>query len=673
MNNKKSKKIQTIKNDNNKKSRKQRLFLLLATLNLAWAGAIIGIVLHSKNNNELSNNDFYSFNDDGDLIIKGQLPKTYINKDVYGVFVDENNQEYKIKTQIDSYAKFEFDTKYLPKTGKYKLNRIIDLNNNIVRENEKLKPEQKIEVLKPVPTNVYEDQKNEKHIQLKVNKILANKILVAKFVNQNNEVYSIEAHVGLDQKIDIDTSSLKDGNVYYLKDLILKDSNPLTKVVNVNDIDEQFKKIDKTHTYDNEGNLVLKVDLTNKTKNQALPTAVFKDENNKEYLIPALSVKNNVGYFNTKKLPLNHKYELNRIVNNNDLNDVLVSNNELMLEHKVSVNKPAKAKVNFIDNKKVYEVDLGVQLKNTPLELTLEDLNHQTYKINAKTDEKGRAVFDISSLGDNNLYEVIGIKKTNEVDVVNLKQIPYHNRSINNLNSNALNTPYQYTKNGDINLIAKVAPYYVNQQVYGIFKDQNNQEHQILAKVKKDGTIAFDTGALNNNSNYSLDKIVSVSNPQNVLASNFDLTSKQKQLIKKPAANASVDSTKKTQILENLNNDLINQKLIATFVDNNDKEYKVVANVDQNNKIIFDSNDLPKGYIYHLVKVENNDLNKVINLNDFELKDKIIDKRDLNLLDSHPDFTYDNDGNLEIHTQLANDLNDDLRQKALNNANVKGI
>ena len=571
----------------------------------------MGLFYIQKNNNELSNNDFYSFNDDGDLIIKGQLPKTYINKDVYGVFVDENNQEYKIKTQIDSYAKFEFDTKYLPKTGKYKLNRIIDLNHNIVRENEKLKPQQKIEVLKPVPTNVYEDQKNEKHIQLKVNKILTNKILVAKFVNQNNEVYSIEAHVGLDQKIDIDTSSLKDGNIYYLKDLILKDSNPLTKVVNVNDIDPHLKKVDKTHTYDNEGNLVLKVDLTNKTKNQTLATAVFKDENNKKYLIPALSVKNNVGYFNTKNLPLNHKYELNRIVNNNDLNDVLVANNELMLEHKVSVNKPTKtknqtlatavfkdennkkylipalsvknnvgyfntknlplnhkyelnrivnnndlndvlvannelmlehkvsvnkptkAKVNFIDNKKVYEVDLGVQLKNTPLELTLEDLNHQTYKINAKTDEKGRAVFDISSLGDNNLYEVIGIKKTNGVDVVNLKQIPYHNRSINNLNSNALNTPYQYTKNGDINLIAKVAPYYVNQQVYGIFKDQNNQEHQILAKVKKDGTITFDTGALNNNSDYSLNKIVSVSNPQNVLVSNFDLTSKQKQLIKK--------------------------------------------------------------------------------------------------------------------------------------------
>ncbi|MDU3865048.1 hypothetical protein, partial [Ureaplasma urealyticum] len=40
---------------------------------------------------------------------------------------------------------------------------------------------------------------------------------------------------------------------------------------------------------------------------------------------------------------------------------------------------------------------------------------------------------------------------------------------------------------------------------------------------------------------------------------------------------------------------------------------------------------------------------------------------------ARPTWEYDNDGNLEIHTQLANDLNDDLRQKALNNANVKGI
>ncbi|WP_258545952.1 DUF1410 domain-containing protein, partial [Ureaplasma urealyticum] len=105
---------------------------------------------------------------------------------------------------------------------------------------------------------------------------------------------------------------------------------------------------------------------------------------------------------------------------------------------------------------------------------------------------------------------------------------------------------------GDINLIAKVAPYYVNQQVYGIFKDQNNKEHQVLAKVKKDGTVEFDTGLLKNHDNYSLDRIVSISNPKNVLVSNFDLARKQKQLIKKPAAKPSIDATKKAQLLENL-------------------------------------------------------------------------------------------------------------------------
>ncbi|WP_258545955.1 DUF1410 domain-containing protein, partial [Ureaplasma urealyticum] len=52
------------------------------------------------------------------------------------------------------------------------------------------------------------------------------------------------------------------------------------------------------------------------------------------------------------------------------------------------------------------------------------DLNNKKIKINAKTDEMGRAVFDVSSLGDNNLYEVVGIKKPNQVGVTNLQDIP---------------------------------------------------------------------------------------------------------------------------------------------------------------------------------------------------------------------------------------------------------
>ncbi|WP_258545956.1 DUF1410 domain-containing protein, partial [Ureaplasma urealyticum] len=123
-----------------------------------------------------------------------------------------------------------------------------DSNYNVIHENDKLRPEQKISISKPTLVNIYEDQKDEKHIEAKVNKVLVNKTLIARFVDQNNQVHTIEARVGLDEKVDLDTSGLKDGNVYHLTDIILKDSNPITKVVNTNDIDPSFKKIDKTHT-----------------------------------------------------------------------------------------------------------------------------------------------------------------------------------------------------------------------------------------------------------------------------------------------------------------------------------------------------------------------------------------------------------------------------------------
>ncbi|WP_258545958.1 DUF1410 domain-containing protein, partial [Ureaplasma urealyticum] len=58
----------------------------------------------------------------------------------------------------------------------------------------------------------------------------------------------------------------------------------------------------------------------------ALSIAVFKDENGKEHLIPATNAKNGAAHFDTKKLPLNHKYKLDRIIDNVDLNKVLVPN-----------------------------------------------------------------------------------------------------------------------------------------------------------------------------------------------------------------------------------------------------------------------------------------------------------------------------------------------------------
>ena len=104
--------------------------------------------------------------------------------------------------------------------------------------------------------------------------------------------------------------------------------------------------------------------------------------------------------------------------------------------------------------------------------------------------------FDVSQLKNNNLYEVIALEKQDQTKIVNVDEIEYSNKIINNLNIDELNTPYQYSKNGDLNLIAKIPVRYANEQVYGVFEDQNKQKHLILAVNKNDGTIMFDTQVL---------------------------------------------------------------------------------------------------------------------------------------------------------------------------------
>ncbi|MEJ3571566.1 DUF1410 domain-containing protein [Ureaplasma urealyticum] len=436
--------------------------------------------------------------------------------------------------------------------------------------------------------------------------------------------------------------------------------------------------IDNNHfNFDENGGLIIKGKLPN-IYNKKPIYGIFIDENNQEHKIKAIVNDKGEYEFNTKELDSNHTYKLKHIVDGQDLNKTLVKNEELNIDQKVTFSKPTKAQVKFVNNKKVYEVQLVASLKNTLVELTLKDLNNRLHKIRAKTNQAGIVVFDVSTLNENNAYEVISIKNMNKVNIANVLDIPYYKKTINNLNTNILNAPYQYTKDGDINLVAKVLPHYANQNVFGIFKDQNNQEHQILAKVKNDGTIEFDTKNLRKINQYTLDRIVSVLDKQVELAYNFDLTNKQKQSINKPAGIPSINKDKH-QLISHLNSDLVKQKLIATFVDNNNQEHKIEAVVSSQNQVDFDTSSLPKGYIYIYIytlnKVVNIKSNKVLNVNDFELSQISIDKRfsEEDHRISRPNWEYDNDGNLEIHIKLAEDLNKDLKQKAQKNGSVKTI
>lgn len=121
----------------------------------------------------------------------------------------------------------------------------------------------------------------------------------------------------------------------------------------------------------------------------------------------------------------------------------------------------------------------------------------------------GEVSFDVSQLKNNNLYEVIALQTQDQTKIVNVNEIEYNNKIINNLNIDELNTPYQYSKNGNLNLIAKIPVRYANEQVYGVFEDQNKQKHLISAVNKNDGTIMFDTQVLTKDPNkkYHLQKL----------------------------------------------------------------------------------------------------------------------------------------------------------------------
>ncbi len=365
---------------------------------------------------------------------------------------------------------------------------------------------------------------------------------------------------------------------------------------------------------------------------------VFVDEKHQYHYIQP-TIKDKVAYFNTSKLANNHDYRLVKILDKTDYNHVLIQQNELAIEHQIMIIKPPRT-TSFINhnNQKIYRINVGKWLFNSSLSLQLKDLNNQIYSIDAKVDVEGNVDFDVSKLANNNFYELVNIYKNNThplVKVINPVNIAYHNKTINNLNVNSLNQPYQYTKNGDINLIAKVAPYYVNQQVYGIFKDQNHKLHKLLTKVDNDGQICFDIGKLVKPNQYRLEKIVFASDENIELVHNFDLSSNQKQTLNRP--NIVVNYFKNGDYTINFNDaNLINKKIELRFKIDNTNEIKTIqAIVDVNKKITLKTNDntlFGPNHKYTLIGIVDNKLtinNNIANLDDILEINKVIIKKPL--------------------------------------------
>lgn len=395
------------------------------------------------------------------------------------------------------------------------------------------------------------------------------------------------------------------------------------------------------YSFDKNGNLILKGYLK-PHDNTNYVFGIFSDESNQEHKIQALVNDKKEFEFNTKLLPLNHSYKLKKVISTNDYNHVLLTNDALVSQQKICFSKPVDAKVNFINNKKVYQVQLNTLLKNTLIQLTLKDLQHNVYKITAKSNDMAEVNFDVSQLKNNNLYEVIALEKQDQTKIVNVNEIEYNNKIINNLNIDELNTPYQYSKNGNLNLIAKIPVRYANEQVYGVFEDQNKQKHLISAVNKNDGTIMFDTQVLTKDPNkkYHLQKVVLAKNQNQILIHNFDLVNNQKQdiflkeykVISISALENDADKTKReiNLKLSNIKNDWVNKqiKVIYSSSDGSDVQTQPLVLEKNQTNYVLKLNNLKANRLYTLKAVELINNNDKINLPlDTNLTNRFIVKR----------------------------------------------
>lgn len=104
----------------NSKKRRNKMIISLVVANIVWFGVITAIVLSLKNKKQLSiDNNHFNFDENGGLIIKGKLPNIYNKKPIYGIFIDENNQEHKIKAIVNDKGEYEFNTKELDSNHTY--------------------------------------------------------------------------------------------------------------------------------------------------------------------------------------------------------------------------------------------------------------------------------------------------------------------------------------------------------------------------------------------------------------------------------------------------------------------------------------------------------------------------------------------------------------------------
>lgn len=648
--------------NNKNKKRNAKIATGLTISSLIWAGVITGIVLRFANqhSNQIFSK-YYEYTKDGNLIIKVRLftRDNDINQKIYAIFKDKLGKETSVLiTRNKEVARI--DTTSLGLNNSWVLDRIVDENNNTLINNNELVWQQKILVDRPNVFKVNFNKEGDKFFEIKLNHELSNQYLTAHFINQNNAKYIQNIQVDHNGNVIVGTKQLPLGNFYKFVGLTLKEDNKDTKIVNLDEISEPIRGIDKTRSFDDQGNVIINARVSQNLANQNI-NALFEDEKHQLHTLKAIVGTDGLVRLLTKDLENHHDYKLIQIVDK-DNHDV-IKPNKLDAAHQNIVHKPNKIKIETDKNglQKALHIQVDSSSNDRLLTLSFENENHDKTNIIAKVNN-GEITVDLNNLKDGHLYKLdnISINNTSPAKrVANLDDLNESAKTINKLNTNALNDPYHYDDKGNLIFNAKVdSKQFANDQVEAVFIDEKNNEHKVLTKVDLNGNIVINTSDLNLNHTYKLKHVISLEEPETNVLNDYELAINQKTKFSKPAAivGALEDNNYKIQLL---NPDLANKSVVLTFEDENHHPYQLTGKLNDQQELILRTNDdhlLPNNHTYTLTKITNVNNQPIVNVNDLDRKDRLLEKVDVNKLQQLNTYTYDDLGNLII------DINDNLNK-----------
>lgn len=638
---------------------KKKLTATLATAGItsALVGTSVGLAAYYLLKNDNIYKTFYDHNFDGDLVLKFRLVQEkkgeYFDSKAIAIFKDKTGKSYEVEFDIDEKGFASIDTKTLPNNQVYNLNRIVDAKNKkeVIFSNEELIKELKEDIVKPTSiVRIFEQDKEMLVAQLDKSTIFDN--LSGIFINSKGQRFEIKSLVNKNAQITFDTTPLPKGEVYVLETIArIEPDNKLHRVANLNDVLWSRKIVNKldivNHDFNLEGDLVLRLKATHKNLEQnQIVKAVFKSASGDEFFVNGSIDQTGVLSFDTETLEPTTIYQLDRIIDSVNGDKVIFENKELSdsLKEPFAVPFISNFEINSFDNagnNAIFKFKTFTEFIGKTILATFTDENGNEIELSSRYSNKdGEFGFDLDGiiegtkkLEPSHIYYLtdLRIKDLDGKKVVNFKHKPKEELRFNRLNhdplndNKALNT---HNAKGDLLLNVKVESKYANEQAYAIFKDANNNEYKVVAEIREEGDVKFDTTTLPNNGVYTLDKVVSVNDESDVLVKNYELSLNQRTPFTKPGVKIQNNTSSLSMTFQEPG--LKDKAIKVTFKDTKGNLIVLDGKIDQNGNATINTDDtnLAVGEVYVIDSITDtkNPAEKLINLNNVALADKVIDK-----------------------------------------------